>query len=119
MLSIKDIVDLAKAGYSVSDVKELISLSKEDEKPCPVPDDTPGPEGDSNEKSPNSLDAKESPSQDESKDEKEPDYKALYEKSQKELEEAQKANRNKDRSSEDDYKSDEDKFKELVSQFIN
>lgn len=118
MLSIKDIVDLAKAGYSVSDVKELILLSKEDEKKEPDPDDTPGPEGASNENSP--KDAKEAPSQEESKkDEEEPDYKALYEKSKKELEEAQKANRNKDRSSEDDYKSDEDKFKELVSQFIN
>lgn len=117
MLSIKDIVDLAKAGYSVSDVKELISLSKEDEKKDPDPDDTPGQEGDSNENPP--KDAKESPSQGESKKDEEPDYKALYEKSQKELEEAQKANRNKDRSSEDDYKSDEDKFKELVTQFIN
>lgn len=116
MLSIKDIVDLAKAGYSVSDVKELISLSKEDEKTDPVPDDTPGQEGDSNENSP--KDAKESPSQEDPKDE-EPDYKTLYEKSQKELKEAQKANRNKDRSSEDDYKSDEDMFKDLVSHFIN
>lgn len=113
MLSIKDIVDLAKAGYSVSDVKELISLSKEDEKD-PVPDDTPGQEGASNQDTPGDA-----PSQEDPKDEKEPDYKTLYEKSQKELKEAQKANRNKDRSSEDDYKSDEDKFKELVSQFIN
>ena len=118
MLSIKDIVDLAKAGYSVSDVKELISLSKEDEKKEPNPDDTPDPEGADKEKSP--QDAKAAPSQEESKkNEEEPDYKTLYEKSQKELKEAQKANRNKDRSSEDDFKSDEDKFKDLVSQFIN
>ena len=38
MLSIKDVVSLAKAGYKPADVKELIELSKEvpAEEPAPV-----------------------------------------------------------------------------------
>ena len=38
MLSIKDVVSLAKAGYKPADVKELIEMSKEvpPEKPAPV-----------------------------------------------------------------------------------
>lgn len=38
MLSIKDVVSLAKAGYKPADVKELIELSKEvpPEEPAPV-----------------------------------------------------------------------------------
>lgn len=38
MLSIKDVVSLAKAGYKPADVKELIEMSKEapQEEPAPV-----------------------------------------------------------------------------------
>jgi hypothetical protein len=37
MLSIKDVVSLAKAGYKPADVKELIEMSKEvPEEPAPV-----------------------------------------------------------------------------------
>lgn len=37
MLSIKDVVSLAKAGYKPADVKELIELSKEEPKEEPAP----------------------------------------------------------------------------------
>jgi hypothetical protein len=63
MLSIKDVVSLAKAGYKPADVKELIELSKEPEEKKP---EQPAPE----EKKP------EQPAP----EEKEPeiDYKAKY-----------------------------------------
>lgn len=47
MLSIKDVVSLAKAGYKPADVKELIEMSKEPEpevKPEPAPEVKPEPE---------------------------------------------------------------------------
>jgi hypothetical protein len=55
MLSIKDVVSLAKAGYKPADVKELIEMSKEPEpevkpelepevKPEPEPEVKPEPE---------------------------------------------------------------------------
>ena len=46
MLSIKDVVSLAKAGYKPADVKELIEMSKEPEpevKPEPEPEVKPDP----------------------------------------------------------------------------
>ena len=49
MLSIKDVVSLAKAGYKPADVKELIEMSKEPEpevKPEPEPEVKPEPEND-------------------------------------------------------------------------
>lgn len=39
MLSIKDVVSLAKAGYKPADVKELIELSKEEPEPKPAPEE--------------------------------------------------------------------------------
>lgn len=47
MLNISDIVALAKAGYKVSDVKELISMSQQPEpksEPDPEPKSEPEPE---------------------------------------------------------------------------
>lgn len=65
MLSIKDVVSLAKAGYKPADVKELIEMSKE------APQEEPAPE----EKKPEQP-APEEPAP----EEKEPeiDYKAKY-----------------------------------------
>ena len=89
MITIKDIVELAKAGYKVNEVKELIELSKQEEatKTETVPSDISVPEGAS--KSPESEDA---PSTEPKEEEEKKDYKALYEKATIELKEAQKAN---------------------------
>lgn len=114
MITIKDIVELAKAGYKVNEVKELIELSKQEEAPKneSVPSDISVPEGAS--KTPESEDA---PST-EPKDEEKKDYKALYEKATIELKEAQKANTKKDISSDEDNRSDEDIITDLIKEFM-
>lgn len=81
-----DIIALAKAGYSVSDVKELMALGKDSET-VPPKEDKPGTD-DNGEVKDNK------PVEEPTKTEPEPaiDYKALFEESQKQLKEAQKAN---------------------------
>lgn len=122
MITIKDIVELAKAGYKPNEVKELIELSKTEE------NDTPSISGSSDtagetipltsiESTPNpSFTSEVSPAEEPEKPET--DYKALYEASQLELKEAQKANIKRDISSADDNKSDEDILKDLIKEFI-
>lgn len=70
MLSIKDVVSLAKAGYKPADVKELIEMSKE------VPQEEPAPE----EKKPEQPTPEEKKPEEPAPEEKEPeiDYKAKY-----------------------------------------
>lgn len=74
MLSIKDVVSLAKAGYKPADVKELIELSKNDTadavsgKPA-QPDPVEAPKEDPKEPEPKEPAPKEEP---------EIDYKAKY-----------------------------------------
>ena len=116
MITIKDIVELAKAGYKPNEVKELIELSKSEDTASDMPEircDTPAQEGEAAKSPVSNEDA--SPSQEQ---DPEPDYKALYEKSRIELAEAQKANLKKDISSEEDNRSDEDIFIGLVKEFM-
>lgn len=69
MLSIKDVVSLAKAGYKPADVKELIEMSKDAPEEEKKPEEQPAPE----EKKP------EEPAPEEKKpEEPEIDYKAKY-----------------------------------------
>lgn len=117
MLSIKDIVDLAKAGYKPADVKELIEISKsngdkKDQEPAAESSDTfvPNaitPNGNSDEAA-GTPDPKES----------DIDYKALYESTKLELDKAQKENIKKDISSEEDDLSDTDILKDLFKEFM-
>lgn len=113
MLTIKDIVDLAKAGYKPADVKELMELSKSnnDTSSEAAPADT---ESETPEKNPQ-IDPPAGVAEDEKE---EPDYKSLYESTKKELEKAQKANIKTDISSEDDYISDSDIIKDLIKDFM-
>lgn len=69
-MNIKDIIALAKAGYKPGEIKELLELA--------VPEPTADPEP--------AADPEPEPK------EPEPDYKAMYEESQKKLLAAQKAN---------------------------
>lgn len=93
-VSLKDLIELAKAGYTPANVKELISLSEtadpqkteEPKEPAgattePKPAETKPEETKAPEKEP------------EDKPEEAVDYKALYEKSQADLKAAQEANR--------------------------
>lgn len=70
MLSIKDVVSLAKAGYKPADVKELIEMSKE------VPQEEPAPVAP--EVKPEEAPAEVTTTADETNKEPEIDYKAKY-----------------------------------------
>lgn len=84
-MKFSDIVDLAKAGYKPSDIKELMSLKTPDTEPQPEPepepDEAPEPE----------------PEPDKATEPKEPeiDYKALYEAEKSKVEKLQKDNASK------------------------
>lgn len=124
MITIKDIVELAKAGYKPNEVKELIELSKTEENMTSITSGSSDAAGEADplivstptrENNPSDLQevspAEEAPEEDK-------DYKALYEASQLELKEAQKANIKRDISSAEDNKSDEDILKDLIKEFI-
>lgn len=127
MLSIKDIVDLAKAGYKPADVKELIELSNNEAsiKPSDNPDNAGAADiksskptdAELNIVSPIFDDSTAAPAVPETKED-ETDYKALYEKTKIELDQAQKTNIRKDYSSADDNKTDEEIVLDIYKNFI-
>ena len=93
-VSLKDLIDLAKAGYTPANIRELISLSEkaepqkteEPQEPAgapiePKPAETEPEENKAPEKEP------------EAKPEETVDYKALYDKTAADLKAAQEANR--------------------------
>lgn len=117
MMTIGDIVALAKAGYKPADVKELIEMTKEEEKQV----ETNADASESANDNPSSEPAAEvSPSAsaapDETEDDK--DYKSLYEQAKKDLATAQKENVTKDISSAEDNQSDADIIKDLIKEFM-
>lgn len=91
-MKFSDMVTLAKAGYKVSDIKELLSMAtdeptepKDVTEPKPTePEPEPTEPGDGE------------PTEPTEPAEPEPDYKKLYEDTQKALKEAQAANRKGD-----------------------
>lgn len=108
MLSIKDIVELAKAGYKVADVKELLDLSK-------VETDI---KEDSSIVADEKIDTISVTTSEIEDDKPEIDYKKLYEDTKKELETAQKKNINKDISNTEDDISDTDILTNLFKEFM-
>ena len=114
MMTIGDIVALAKAGYKPADVKELIEMTKEEEKKD-IADTSNAANDDSSEPA-----AEVSPLASAVPDETEDDtdYKALYEQAKKDLATAQKENANKDISSAEDNQSDADIIKDLIKEFM-
>lgn len=117
MLTIKDIVDLAKAGYKPADVKELIEISKSNSDMSSEGDPEGSPENPSKDidTSIPVTPVKGSPEEDK---QEEPDYKALYETTKIELDKAQKMNVRADISSDEDNKSDTDILKDLFKEFM-
>lgn len=117
-VSLKDLIDLAKAGYTPANIRELISLSEkaepqkteEPKEPAGAPiepklAETKPEENKATEKEP------------EAKPEETVDYKALYEKSQADLKAAQEANRSS--SQPDDKSADNEKhLLETISSFM-
>lgn len=122
MLTIKDIVDLAKAGYKPADVKELMEISKSNNdtssEATPADTDSEATPADTESETPENnppIDPTAGGAEDEKE---EPDYKSLYESTKKELEKAQKANIKTDISSEDDDISDSDIIKDIIKDFM-
>lgn len=119
-LKFTDIIELAKQGYKVADIKELLALE--------VPDSQqPGAE-DGERKTEDTDPPKEEPEEPKEGKPDNVDYKKLYEDSKrqqdelaKKLEEAQKSNTNKDVSGDKDKpdeKSDLDLVNELARSFM-
>lgn len=98
MLNIKDVVDLARAGYKPADVKELIELSKTPDAPA---SDAQPPQADQTvsqsqaDDKPADNDASAAPKESEPTA-TEPDYKALYEAEKEKVNSLQKINTNAD-----------------------
>ena len=114
MLTIGDIVALAKAGYKPADVKELMQMTEETKEEKTLTQDPPSnvvPEA-AAETAPSAA------AEPETKEEDPIDYKALYESAKIDLDKAQKANMTRDVSSEEDNISDEDLLKDLFKEFM-
>lgn len=116
-LSIKDVVDLAKAGYKYSEVKELLTLTESQNTESTGTDtgDTHTTEVEDIQ----NTNIKNEPDQstDSESDAESIDYKKLYEDSQAKLKEAQQTNIKTDISGIEN-KSNEQHFEELVRSFI-
>ena len=116
-LSIGDIVTLAKQGYKVADVKELIELSeKSEDKKEPAPENKPE---DKQEPAPEiKPEDKQEPAPEKSEDKQDPkksddqaaEYKKQIEELQKQIKELQSANTRKDASGGADQKTSEQIF---------
>lgn len=121
MLNLNDIVALAKSGYKVDDIKELIKLSKEAE----TEESTPS--GSEEEKE---VDKKEEALPEEpktgtvAKDDlqeetsKVIDYKKRSEELEEKLQELQKANTKKNMADKDETKSDLEVFADAMKSFM-
>ena len=98
-----DIIALAKSGYTVSDVKELMQLS---DATTPSNDETEAPQ-----------DKQEPAAEDpEEPEQEEVDYKALYEQEQEKVKRLQAVNRNQ--NAQTNEKTDQEILMELARDFM-
>lgn len=102
-IKFSDIIALAKSGYSVSDVKELMQLS---DVTTPSNDETEAPQDD---QEPAAEDPEE-PKQEEV------DYKALYEQEQEKVKRLQAVNRNQ--NAQTNEKTDQEILMDLARDFM-
>lgn len=102
-IKFSDIIALAKSGYTVSDVKELMQLS---DATTPSNDETEAPQ-----------DSQEPAAEDpEEPEEEEVDYKSLYEQEQEKVKRLQADNRNKDAQKPE--KTDQEILMDLARDFM-
>lgn len=117
MLKLEDIVALAKSGYKVSDVKELIELSKasEQEQKEDLKEKSPSEEHTQNieEKKEVTQDLPKEPE----KEEKVIDYKKKSEELEKKISDLQKANLSRNLADTDE-KSDSELFADVMKSFM-
>ena len=119
-LNLADIVALARSGYSVSDVKELINLSSSDD----TPQEQEEPKGEKETQTQES--GKEPPQEMESKKPTEDpadasaidEYKKKIEELENKISNLQKENVNKDNSDKSQGKSDEDILDDITKSFM-
>lgn len=100
-IKFSDIIALAKSGYTVSDVKELMQLSE-----TPSNDETEAPQDDQEP-------AAEDP---EEPEKEEVDYKALYEQEQEKVKRLQAVNRNQ--NAQTNEKTDQELLMDLARDFM-
>lgn len=93
-VSIKDLIELAKAGYTPAAVKELITLSEKADPPkTEEPKEPAGATNEPKPAEPKPEENKAGENEPKEKPEKTVDYKELYEKTLADLKTAQEANR--------------------------
>ena len=102
-IKFSDIIALAKSGYTVSDVKELMQLS---EATTPSNDETEAPQD-------NTEPAAEDP---EEPEQEEVDYKTLYEQEQEKVKRLQAVNRNQNAQTTE--KTDQEILMDLARDFM-
>ena len=119
-MNITDIIALAKAGYKVADIKELISMAEDKSEDKSADKSVDKSEDKSDDKS---EDKSEDKSDDKSEDKV--DYKALFEKLDADnkklkatLEILQKSNIDKDMSGKDDKPTDDDILVDFCKSFM-
>lgn len=120
MLTISDIVALAKAGYKPSDVKELIELSKTAETPAETPNDKEDGTTVAVTVLPDDPVANTAPAtgSEEQDPEDSIDYRALYEETKLQLDSAQQLNVRHNIQSDTEQETDSDIIKDLVKNFM-
>ena len=100
-IKFSDIIALAKSGYTVSDVKELMQISE-----TPSNDETEAPQD-------NTEPAAQEP---EEPEQEEVDYKSLYEQEQEKVKRLQAENRNK--NAQTNEKTDQEILMDLARDFM-
>lgn len=120
-MKLEDIIALAKSGYKVNDIKELLELSKVTENsPEASGSEKDAPEDEIDEKDEEKSTFNQASINDGGKPEDNADavdYKKLYEETKNKLEKAQKENINKSTST-SPAKSEEEILKEIAQKFI-
>lgn len=113
-MNIGDIIALAKAGYKMADIKELMAAELPTEAPT---QEEITAQKESLNKEESDTDAVTPTDTPESVEPDEPDYKKLYEQTKRDLQEVQRGNLSKTLESNND-KSPEESFAELARQFM-
>lgn len=118
MLKLDDIVALAKSGYKVSDIKELIELSKEAEASTDAPKGTvANEESVQEEPEKETVSSQPEDTKEEAETEKIVDYKSKVEELEEKIKVLQKANTEK-KIADTDEKSDSDVLAEAMKSFM-
>lgn len=121
-ISLADIVALAKQGYKVSDVKELIALASSEETPPKDQDDKPKGEKTEQppekEKEPSKSEALQKPTEDPDKVTAIDEYKKKIEELENKVQKLQSDNVNKDNSGKHPDKTDEEILDDITRSFM-